>query len=422
MKRIISLILVAVLALSLCACGGGGGANQGITKTPHDQITHVLEGKEETTYHDFVDGKCTRCAETTIFRQDPMYKSPEILLTAQAKQGTIEHFWYPTEAYTVERKYAAQTGDNSYQGKLRIMKRAFVYLPYGYDANRAEPYNVLFMMHGDKLNEGYWFANGFYKPTDSNFTNGYGTNNVLDYMYMNEDIEDTIFVAITMYEYYGGTQHENWEQGEAVLTGNDTEQDNAYSGFIDPNYPVCEDFPWYMKKGLDYEGADEYYWMEFANALYPYVIEHYNVYAKEATDEAMKAARDHVGFTGLSRGGASVNSVATNCLEYISYFAYESNAWRITAADSIFNGLIENFKAKEKDYPVNFIFMSDGTEENAVLHDTIMLKVRDAMGWQEGCDIAAGDKICYTVVNGTAHNYATWITCLYNLMHVFFKK
>jgi len=421
MKKLLAIVLAAVMVLSLAACGGGGGGTT-TGKIPHDQITHVLEGKEETTYHDFVDGKCTRCAETTIFRQEPMYKSPEILFTEQAQQGTIEYFWYPTEAYCVERKYAQKTGDESFQGKLHIMKRAFIYLPYGYDPNRAEPYNVMFMMHGNKLNEGYWFANGFYKPTDSNFTNGYGTDNMLDYMYMNEDIEDTLFVAMTMYEYYGGTQHEDWVQGPgkaedsvAVYTGNDTEQDNAYSGFIDPNYPVCEDFPWYMKKGQDYEGVDTYWWMEFQYGLYPFVIEHYNVYAKEATDEAMKAARDHVGISGLSRGGSSVNCVALNCLEYVSWFAYQSTGQPGTAQQ-------ENFKAKANEYPVNYVFVSSGSEEGPVGGDAGMLKVRDNMGWSEGSDLAGGDKICYITVNGTAHNYATWITNLWNQNLIFFKK
>ena len=413
MKKVLAIILAAVMVLSLCACGGGGASLP--QKTPHDQITHVLEGSTETTYHDFVDGKCTRCAETTIFRQEPMYKSPEILLTEQAKQGTVEYFWYPTEAYGVERKYFDQTGDDSYQGKLHIMKRAFVYLPYGYDPNRSEPYNVLFMQHGDKLNEGYWFATGFYKPTDSNYTSGYGTTNMLDYMYMNEDIEDTIFIGITMYQYYGGTYSGDPEK--PIYTGNDSEQDNAYSGYIDPNYPVCEDFPWYMKKGIDYESEDAYYWMEFVYSLYPYVIENYNVYAKEATDEAMKAARDHVAITGLSRGGKSVASVAANALEYVSWFA--------SGPAGIPTDLqINNFKAKQDTYPVNFVFISTGTEESSTPQslDARMLEVRDKMGWMDGTDLAGGDKICYMAVNGTAHNYATWITMLWNTMLVFFKK
>ena len=44
------------------------------------------------------------------------------------------------------------------------------------------------------------------------------------------------------------------------------------------------------------------------------------------------------------------------------------------------------------------------------------------MGWSEGSDLAGGDKICYITVNGTAHNYATWITNLWNQNLIFFKK
>ncbi|MBR2070801.1 MAG: hypothetical protein IJ981_05170 [Clostridia bacterium] len=437
MKKIIAMLLAVVMVLSLCACGGGASNGGQTLKTPHDQITHVLEGKTETTYHDFVDGKCTRCEETTIFRQEPMYKSPEILFTEQAKQGTIEYFWYTTEAFCVEDRYSYETGDHSYDGKLFIKKRAFIYLPYGYDPNRAEPYNLLVMQHGNKLNEGYWFANGFYKPTDSNFTNGYGTDNMLDYMYMNEDIEDTIFVAITCYQFYGGT--DSGDPENPIYTGNDTEQDNAYSGYPvpDPNNPeagLVTDFPWYMKKGLAYEGYDTYIWKEFKYYLYPYIIENYNVYAKEATDEAMKAARMHVGFTGLSRGGWTVNSIATNLLEYVAYFAYEStvipnntpaahdpdraNMERQIAGNTAWDNLV----AKKDTYPVGYIFISCGTEEGPIEDDLQMMALRDALGLKEGSDIANGDSICYVTVNGTAHNYATWITNLWNLMLVFFKK
>ena len=50
-----------------------------------------------------------------------------------------------------------------------------------------------------------------------------------------------------------------------------------------------------------------------------------------------------------------------------------------------------------------------------------MMKARDALGLQEGSDIANGDRIEFVAVNGTAHNYATWITNFYNEMLVFFK-
>ena len=52
-------------------------------------------------------------------------------------------------------------------------------------------------MHGNKLNEGYWFRSGSYASESawSAYTAGYGTENMLDWMYDNLDIEDTIIVT-----------------------------------------------------------------------------------------------------------------------------------------------------------------------------------------------------------------------------------
>lgn len=131
---------------------------------------------------------------------------------------------------------------------------------------------------------------------------------------------------------------------------------------------------------------------------------------------ACENARGHVAYTGLSRGGASVNSVLGNALEYISYFAYES-------AFTPNTDVIKNMKDKATTYPVNYIFMSCGSQEGPEGTDGKMLEIRNEMGWQnnEGSDIANGDRIEFIQVNGTAHNYATWITNLFNFAQVAFK-
>ena len=415
---VVSLALVAGIACSAAACTNGSDNKKPSGRT-HDRETHVINGSSDnkTIHHNFVNGKCTMCDETTIFRQDAMSKSPEILLTEQSKRGTVEYFWYETRAYGVEEKLAngemAKPAEYKDGDELWIKKRAYVYLPCGYNKeDTSKKYNVLYMMHGDKLNEGYWFRTGAYSDPGqhSAYTGGYGTENMLDYMYGNNLIEDTIFVAMTMYQYYNG-EYSGDDANPNYVGGNDA-QGNIYSGYKVPE----KDLGYSTGVGIDNEGTDTVYWKEWRYHLMPYVVENFNTYAASASEEDLIAARDHVGFTGLSRGGASVCSVIDNCLKYISYFAYESNWYRV--GDSQIKTIKDNANA----YPVNYMFLSCGSQEDPEENDRVMLKIKNELGWNEGSDIKGGDKISFIQVNGTAHNYATWITNLYNLMLVFFKK
>ena len=429
MRKLFKVLGSAVLVAAVCFAIAG--CSQEETKTPatrtHDQITHVITGNEEgkTAQHNFVDGKCTMCDETTIFRQDPMLKSEEILLTEQQEKGTVESFWYKTRAYGVEEKFKNRPDSEYKEGdELWIWKRAFVYLPYGYDPEDTETkYNVMYMMHGNKLNEGYWFGTGTYATDKSAYTGGYGTENVLDYLIENDLAEKTIFVAMTMYQYYDGEYREGADRDDvSKFVGGNAEMGNVYSGFVDKESDLGYRLGW----GDDNMGDDSVYWKEWYNSLMPYVVTHYNTYTvvpetgadpdSQEFKNACIAARDHVAFTGLSRGGQSVRSVMTNCLEYISYFAYESTGVPDEAT-------IANINAKADTYPCRYIFISCGSQEGPDECDAQMLDVRDQLGWtqNEGSDIANGDRICFIQVNGTAHNYATWITNLYNFALVAFK-
>lgn len=289
---------------------------------------------------------------------------------------------------------------------MHIVKRAFVYTPVGYDAkDTSKKYNVLFMMHGNKLNEGYWFRQGTYADPSawSAYTGGYGTENMLDYMFANGMCQDTIIVTPTLYSYYY-----NEKQGDVL--GGDAEVGNLYCGYIDPDYAGID-----TATPTKTESDDAQWWKEFQYDLLPYVVNNYNTYANSSSEADMIAARDHVGFTGLSRGTWITNVVIENCFPFISYYAYESGA---VPSDKF----IEKYNSEWKDkYPINYFFISSGSSENPESTAEGMLKVKAALGLKEGSDIKGGDKIVYIVVNGTAHNYATWITNLWNLMLVFFK-
>lgn len=447
-KTLGSLLAVGALAVTFAACGGDNGGNGGgggttppaTTKT-HDQITHVITGSDGTTqHHNFVDGKCTMCDQKTSFRQDAMYKSADILLTEQSQKGTVECVWYKTRAYGVEEKFKGKQDKKGkdYDGSpLWIYKRCWVYLPYGYSQeNTTKKYNVMYMMHGDKLNEGYWFGKGSYEADRSPYTYGYGTENVLDYLAEKDLCEDTIFVGVTMYQYYTGEAKTVDERDDvSKFVGGTGEQQNVYSGYISDDEGDKVDFDFGI--GQNGEGQDSEIWKEWKYHLMPTIVSKYNTYtdASSIKDKmadkknhgltekddaefftACEAARGHVAYTGLSRGGGSVNSIVGNALEYVSYFAYES-AFMPGEAQ------LANMKAKATTYPVNYLFISCGSQEGPQGSDANMLKIRDAMGWtnNEGSDIAHGDRIEFIQVNGTAHNYATWITNLFNFAQVAFK-
>ncbi|MBP5253939.1 MAG: hypothetical protein J6Z23_00915, partial [Lachnospiraceae bacterium] len=358
--RILSLALCAILILSFAA--GCGGNEKPASKKSHDRETYVITGNEEGKIepHNFVAGKCTMCDETTIFRQEPMASTKNILNydAPAGHKGTIVEIWYKTRAYGVESKHA------EYEGKLHIVKRAYVYLPAGYDANdTSKKYNVLYKMHGNKLNEGYWFRSGSYASESawSAYTAGYGTENMLDWMYDNLDIEDTIIVTPTLYNYYY-----NDKQGDEL--GGDAEVGNLYYGYIDPDFERIEEAV------TKEEGADGVWYMEFMNDLMPYIVENFNTYAASTADADLIAARDHVGFTGLSRGGGICSGILNNCFPYVSYVAWESGGG---PGQAFFDKYNSEWKDK---YPINFLFLSCGSSENPVGTAQNMLNAKTTLG------------------------------------------
>ena len=71
LKALGCILATTVVATSFAACAPESSEDPAPpAKRTHDQITHVVTGSEtgETRHHNFVDGKCTMCDETTIFR------------------------------------------------------------------------------------------------------------------------------------------------------------------------------------------------------------------------------------------------------------------------------------------------------------------------------------------------------------------
>ena len=399
-------VTAAVSVAGFAACGGGGdeggggdGGNGGKpseTQITHDKNTYEVTGKPGTYHwHDFVDGKCTMCDETTVFTQDKL-GGTDILTKAATHQGTVTSFEYPARSYYAEEVHADLLEEGQ---ELWITKKANVYLPYGYDpADKETKYNVLYLLHGNGLNEDYWFAqedkndagSQFY-PGSNAYPSGYGTENVLDHLFEDGKAAKTIIVTPTFYS-----------PAEDVY-GEEFAVDRS-------NMVITQTF-----------------WQELKNDLMPYVATHFNTYAQiteDMTAEEMQAEfianRDHQGYAGLSMGGmTSFASVWKHCIDYISYIGCFSGA---SSADA--DMIIEQKNdGIFKDYAINYWFVGVGTAETPETHFEVYLKYRNEVnGFQAGSDIKNGDNCEFCVTNNTAHNYDTWITDLYNCMLVFFQK
>lgn len=353
-------VVTATASLAaLTACSDGEKDDKKPSGKTHDPITLQVAGKDTFEAHNFVDGKCTMCDETTIFTQDPI-SGKDVITKACDQQGKVEKITYQSNAY----------------GEEPVEKTAYVYLPYGYDAeNTSVKYDVLYMLHGKGLNEGYWFAQGSYSPTDGIYTSGFGTQNVLDNLMKEGKAKKTICVSPTYYKVSDGTE----------VTGDFTK--------------------------------------ELTEELMPYVAANYNTYAAGTNAEQLKANRDHQGYVGLSLGSMySYSVVWSNCLEYFSYIGSFSGGTN----EAGWNKIIEEKNSTYKNCDINYWYCGLGAVETDKNYPGLPLEsylaIKAGVNLQSGSDIKAGDNCEFVKCNKAGHNYQAWITALYNCMQVFFRK
>ena len=408
MRSLIRLILAlscvaATVTATFCFAACGGDANKDTAETPamtHDPVTLEVTGKPGTyQWHNSVDGKCEYCEETTIFRQEQL-KGEDVLTTPVPEEyrGAIESFEYRARSYYTEEVHADLLEDGQ---ELWVIKKANVYLPAGYDpGDGSTRYELLILMHGNGLNENYWFAQGEkgdgygeYTPDNTCYTGGYGTENVLDHLMMDGRAKKTIIVTPTLYSPAEGVYGEQFavDRSDPAITTN--------------------------------------WWKEFKNDLLPAIAKNYNIYAEiteNMSDEEMAAEfianRDHQGYAGLSMGGTtSFASVWMECTDYISYIGTFSGGG--SAAPEIFDMAVESKNGRFADYDINYWFVGAGTSEQPEIFFEFYRKfLTEVEGLVPGSDIKDGDNCEFCVTNNTAHNYATWIADLYNSMLVFFQK
>lgn len=366
-KIIIGLSVIVFALLFVCGCGKTPIDPNNCLHTTHNAETGRCVECNKKVGHYYKNYKCTGCDKTTEFIWDGLKYNEAIWNPIKKggsdKKGTIDELKYNTTAYNIK----ALTGEEK-----TIEQTAYVYLPYGYDS--SEKYDVIILVHGAGDNEGYWLAQGDYKPTDTMFVGtGNYTKEMLDYVFANNICKPAIVVTPTFYN----LAHDK---------GNEL-------------------------AGKEGSVASKQFGHELVDFLLPKVIETYSTYAEGTADEQMKAARDHFAYAGLSYGGyTSINSIMSYCLPYFSWLATYSFSFEA-------NEIFEKAKTEMVSYPLHYWYYSCGTEDTFYNDSTKMYKnalaTVSAFKDEENCRFVEG--------YGANHTYEFWLTSLYNTLHKFFK-
>lgn len=159
-------------------------------------------------------------------------------------------------------------GDKKYLG---------VYLPYGYDKNRKEPYKVIYLSHGTGGDETEWFA----------FAN---VGNIMDNLVAEGKAEPALIVAI---------DNNDYPPTASVLHTSKTKWDYENGDTTDTLWDYSM-----INRNL------------FKNVL-PFIEANYNV-SKESKDRA---------FAGLSRGGYLTSILYAENPAQFGYFGILSGVW-----------------------------------------------------------------------------------------------
>lgn len=250
-----------------------------------------------------------------------------------------------------------------------ITKTAYVYTPYGYDENDEETrYNIIYLMHGWGGHTGEYFE----------YTS---TKNVFDHLIENGDIPPVIIVSATFY--------------------NDN-SDTGFSGSI-------AEFRQFHR--------------DFEENLMPTVEGRFHTYAKSASNEDLKASRDHRAFGGFSLGSATTWLQFCYDTDYIRYFLPMSGScwyygtygdFQIERNVDFIEQLVKDNDLDERDY---FIYHAVGTQD-AVKSQSIDM----AEEMLERSDVFTLEHYMFHLKDGGYHDFDAVQEYLYNALPLFFRN
>ncbi len=193
----------------------------------------------------------------TVFEEHPGLRT-----AVAAKRGTTEIVEYDTAVY---------------ENGITYHKYCYVYLPNGYDPeDKSKRYNVLYYQHGNTC-EPSIFARGGNEP-------------MIDMLFESGEIEPCIIVSTT---YYMNPIRDTAERMKSGMV-------EAGDGF--------------------WKALPPYFYREVVESIIPAVETRYNTYLESATEEGIKASRDHRAFSGYSRGGAMTWRMIHHSFDYFRWY------------------------------------------------------------------------------------------------------
>ena len=246
---------------------------------------------------------------------------------------------------------------------------AYVYLPYGYDAQKQ--YNILYFVHGH------------YSTAASTFEDEDGAVcKLLDQMIAHGDI-DPMIVVTPSYNYGQPT-----------------------SNYADAD-PYCRALP-----------------QELVNDLIPIVESRYHTYAETTDTEGIEASRDHRAIGGFSMGAVTTWYAFDETLNAFRYFMPVSgDCWSLgrfagmNRPDDTAAYLAE--RVQQSPYAGNgfYIWAASGTNDSA--YSEILLQIE---GMARLADVFNATNMTFHQKEGARHEFRPIPEYLYNALPFFFPK
>ena len=280
---------------------------------------------------------------------------PRVYNAMSSRPGTVEEIRYES------RDYVRDAG-------TVLEKRAYVYLPYGYDTGDTKTrYNIVYLMHGMGGHAGDFFS----IPS---------TKKILDNLIEKGDIEPTIFVSPTFY-------NKNSNRG---LEGS-MEELRAFH-------------------------------LDFENHLMPAVESRYHTFAVSVSDEELKLSRDHRAFGGFSLGGVTTWLQFCYDADYIRYFLPMSGSSLFYGSFSDFqternvDHIEEVVRGKNLNVRGYFIYHAVGTLDHLQSQSVVMA---EEMLAREGA--FSPEHYVFRQKEGGRHDFDAVQEYLYNALPLFFR-
>lgn len=329
----------------------------------HDSVTQGCTVCGGFLPHEFMDGSCAWCSLKRIYAEKDL---PESYDSPCAHPGTVEKLTYQTYAYGV-----AQLNDVPFT-EIPAEKYAYVYLPHGYDPEKA--YNVLYLMHGTNGTPETWFGLEDSK-TGKAFRN---TCNMVDALIEAGEIQPLIIVTPTYYTFVPRPSPYAWASTVAQLDS-----------------PACSGF------GLELPQLVEAVETKYATFAYG-----------NTARQSLRASRDHRAFAGYSQGAViTIRSALAQHLDIFGYLGNFSGFW--TSFPSVAWALTEQFPEEE----IRFWYHGEGSQD--IAYSDHMEGYRQLVR-QFPDRFTPGENILMVDKQGFGHDARNWSVDLYNVLHLFF--